>query len=45
MQIDSRVTFFSRHGPWPKHLFAGVFVLIIALGIGQSITDRKRKGI
>jgi apolipoprotein N-acyltransferase len=45
VQIDPRVTFFSRHGPWPKHVFAGVFVLIIALGIGQSITDRKRKGI
>jgi apolipoprotein N-acyltransferase len=45
VQIDPRVTFFSRHGSWPKHLFAGVFVLIIALGIGQSITDRTRKGI
>ncbi len=45
VQIDPRVTFFSRHGPWPKHLFAAVFVLIIAVGIGQSIKDRTRKGI
>ena len=45
VQIDSRVSFFSRHGSWPKHLFAGVFVLIIVVGIGQSIKDRTRKGI
>ncbi len=45
VQIDPRVTFFSRHGPWPKHLFAAVFVLIIAVGIGQSIADRTKKGI
>ncbi|NLH16731.1 MAG: apolipoprotein N-acyltransferase [Phycisphaerae bacterium] len=45
VQVDSRVTFFSRHGPWLKHGFAAVFVLITALGMGQSIVNRTRKGI
>ncbi len=45
VHIDSRVSFFSRHGPWLKHIFAWTFVLILMLGIGQAVVNRTRKGI
>ncbi len=44
VRIDPRVTFFSRHGPWAKNLFAAVYVLVIILGFSESFLRSRSRG-